>query len=53
MLLDYLKHKGEFLASCAHEALDVLPLPSIPVFAPNGSLGNDCDKVEVACYCPQ
>jgi hypothetical protein len=48
MLLDYLNYKGEFLASCAHEALDALPLSSIFVFAPNGSLGNDCDKVEIA-----
>jgi hypothetical protein len=48
MLLDYLSHKGEFLASSAQEALDALPLSSIFIFASNGSLGNDCDKVEVA-----
>lgn len=48
MLLEYLITKGEFLASSAQETLDALPPSSIFIFASNGSLGNDCDKVEVA-----
>ena len=48
MLLDYLNNKGEFFRSSAQEALDALPPSSIFIFASNGTLANDCDKVEVA-----